>query len=211
MFTNFFSTSRIAGILLLLSLLLLLVGVGVIVSQDKLAGMEAAFRGVSHIKNASGLQIAARYALPSLMALLAGFTLVAMLLHQAGDRGLALVALVFLMFGAVFMVIETSFQASVTVYVAPFRTTPDLYEPLRRWVNGNLQITSMSFVLTSLLFFSWSALRTGLLPAWIGFGALALSLLSFLHYFFVLGAPAVIFVTPLVLGVGLLWSGNRIG
>ena len=205
--TRFFTTSRIAGILLLLSLLLLLVGLGLIVTQGKLAGMQAAFRGVALINNASGLQIMARFALPSLMALLAGFTLVAMLLHEAGDRGSALIAMILLVIGATLAAIETSFQASVTVWAAPFRTTPEFYEPLRRWVNGSLQITSVSFLLTSMLLFSWSALRTRLLPTWIGWAALTLSLLSFWHYFFVLGAPAVIFVTPLLFGVGLLLRG----
>ena len=205
--TTFFSTSRIAGMLLLLSLLLLLVGLGLIVKQGKLTGMEAAFRGVATINNASGLQTMARFALPALMTLLAGFTLVAMLLHQAGDRGLALVAMVFLVVGAVLAVVETSFHASVTVWVAPFKITPDFYEPLRRWVNGSLQITYMTFFLTSMLLFSLSALSTGLLQSWIGWAALALSLLSFWHYFFVLGAPAVIFVVPLLFGVGLLLRG----
>lgn len=206
--TNFFTTSRITGILLLLSILLLLVGLGLIVAQGKLAGMGAAFRGVGPpIRDASGTRIMAGFALPSLMALLAGFTLFAMLLHQAGDRGLALVAMVLLVFGAALAAIETSFHASVTVWAAPYRSTPEFYEPLRRWVNGSLQIAYMSFLLTSMLLFSWSVLGTGLLPSWIGWAALALSLLSFWHYFLVLGAPAVIFVTPLVFGVGLLWRG----
>ena len=74
-------------------------------------------------------------------------------------------------------------------------------------MNNEVQITYVSFFLTSMLLFSWSALRTGLLPVWIGWAALALSLLSFWHYFFVLGAPAVIFVTPLVFGIGLLLRG----
>lgn len=208
MITNFFTTSRIAGILLLLSVLVLLVGLGLIVTQGKLAGMGAAFRGVGPpIRDASGTRIMAGFALPSLMALLAGFTLFAMLLHQAGDRGLALVAMVLLVFGAAVAAIEVSFHASVTVWAAAYRSAPEFYEPLRRWVNGSLQIAYVSFLLTSMLLFSWSALRTGLLPSWIGWAALALSLLSFWHYFLVLGAPAVIFVTPMLFGIGLLLRG----
>jgi hypothetical protein len=209
MVTKFFTTSRIAGILLLLSVLVLLVGLGFIVIHGKLAGMGAAFRGVGPpIRDASGTRIMAGFALSSLMALVAGFTLFEMLLHQAGDRGFALVAMVFLVFGAALAAIETSFHASVTVWaVLYWKSVPELYEQLRRWVNGSLQITYMSFLLTSMLLFSWSTLRTGLLPAWIGWAALALSLLSFWHYFLVLGAPAVIFVTPLLFGVGLLLRG----
>ena len=167
-----------------------------------------AFRGAGPpFRDASGLRIMAGFALPSFMALLAGFTLFAQLLHQAGDRGFALVAMAFLVLGAALIAISTSFQSSVTVWAAPHRSAPEFYEPLRRWMNNEVQITYVSFFLTSMLLFSWSALRTGLLPVWIGWAALALSLLSFWHYFFVLGAPAVIFVTPLVFGIGLLLRG----
>ena len=206
---GFFTTARIAGILLLLSVLLLLVGLGLIVIQGKLAGMGAAFRGVGPpIRDASATRIMAGFAIPSLMALLAGFTLFAMLLHQAGDRGLALVAMVLLVFGAALGAIESSFHASVTVWAAAYtRSAPEFYEPLRRWVNGSLQITYVSFLQTTMLLFSWSALRTGLLPAWISWAALALSLLSFWHYFLVLGAPAIVFVPPLLFGIGLLLRG----
>ena len=44
--TEFFTTSRIAGILLLLSLVLILGAAGLIAAQGRLAGMAAAFRGV---------------------------------------------------------------------------------------------------------------------------------------------------------------------
>jgi hypothetical protein len=212
MITNFFTTDRIAGFLLLLSGLLLLVGFGLIAAQGRMAGMAAAFRGVGPpIRDASGLRTIAGFAIPSLMAQLAGFTLFALLLHQAGDRGLALVALVLLVFSTVFAAIEGSFQASVTVWAAEeaVRTgsAPEFYEPLRHWANGSVQIVYMSFLLTALLLFSWSAVRTGLLASWIGWAALTLSLLSFPLYFFVLGAPLIAFVTPLLFGIGLLLRG----
>jgi hypothetical protein len=58
-----------------------------------------------------------------------------------------------------------------------------------------------------MLLFSWSALRTGLIPTWIGWAALAWSLLSFPLYYLVLGAPLIIIVFPLLFGVGLLLVG----
>lgn len=205
MIANFFTTSRIAGILLLLSLLLLLIGLGFVATQGKLEGMAVAFRGVGPpFRDASGLRIMAGFALPAFMALLAGFTLLTMLLHQAGDHGLALIALVLLVCSVAVAAISGSFHASVTVWAAPYRSAPEFYEPLRRWMNNEVQIAYVSFLLTSIALFSWSTLRTKLLPIWIGWTALVLSLLSFWHYFFVLGAPAVIFVPPVMFGVGLL-------
>lgn len=208
MTTNFFTTARIAGILLLLSVLILLGGVGFIAAQGRLEGMGVAFRGVgvAH-RDAYGLRILTGLTIPSLMAQLAGFTLFALLLYQAGDRGLAFVALALLVFGMVLAVIEASFHASVTVWAANLRSAPEFYEPLRRWVNGSVQITYVSFMLTALLLFSVSALRERVIPSPIGWVALALSLLSFWHYFFVLGAPAVIFAPLLLFGAGLVWRG----
>lgn len=212
MITNFFTTSRIAGILLLLSLLLILGAVGLIAAQGRLGGMAAAFRGVGpQSGDASGLRTIARFAIPSTIAQLAGFALFTLLLHQAGDRGPAVVALVLVVFSMAFAAVEGSFHASVTVWAAEeaARTgaAPEFYEPLRRWANGDVQLVYMSAFLSAMLLFSWSALRTGLLSPWIGWIALAWSLLSFPLYFLVFGAPLIIIAFPLLFGVGLLLRG----
>lgn len=49
-------------------------------------------------------------------------------------------------------------------------------------------------------------LLLSLLPSWIGWAALAWSLLSFPLYYLVFGAPLVVILTPLLFGVGLLRS-----
>jgi len=210
--TEFFTTSRIAGILLLLSLVLILGAAGLIAAQGRLAGMAAAFRGVGPgTGDASGLHTMGRAAIPYMMAQLAGYALFALLLHQAGDRGMAVVALTLFVFSATFAAVEGSFHANVTVWAAEEagRTgaAPAFYEPLRRWANGEVQLVYMSFLLTALLLFSWSALRTGLLAPWIGWAALAWSLLSFPLYFLIFGAPLIVIVTPLLFGIGLLLHG----
>jgi hypothetical protein len=209
--TEFFTTPRIAGILLLVGLLILLGGAGQIAAQGHLEGMAAAFRGVGPgTGDASGLRIIMRFAAPYLMAQLAGFALLTLLLLKAGDRGAAVVALTLLVFSAALSAVEGSFHASVTVWAAGAAragSVPEFYEPLRRWINSDVQLVYMSFQLTALLLFSWSALRAGLLPSWIGWAALAWSLLSFWLYFSVTGAPAVYLVTPLLIGIGLVWRG----
>lgn len=85
--------------------------------------------------------------------------------------------------------------------------TPAFYEPLRHWLNYDVQRISISFQLTALLLFSASALRAGLLPSWLGWAALAWTLLAFPLYFQVTGWPVVAMLTPLLIGVGLLWRG----
>lgn len=210
--TEFFTTGRIAGILLLLVLLILLGASGYIAAQGRLAGMAAAFRGVGSYttRDASGLRIIARPATFYLMAQLAGFALLTLLLLKAGDGGTAVVALSFLAIATVIGAIEASFHASVTVWAAAIArtgTAPEFYEPLRRWLNYDVQLIQMSFLLTALLLFSLAALHKGLLPSGVGWAALAWSLLSFYLYFSVTGAPAVYIPTPLLIGVGLLWCG----
>ena len=207
--TNFFATSRIAGILLLLSILLLLVGLGVIAAQGKLAGMAVAFRGAGPpFRDASGLRIMAGFALPSFMALLAGFTLFAQLLHQAGDRGFALVAMAFLVLGAALIAISTSFQSSVTVWAAPHRSAPEFYEPLRRWMNNEVQITYVSIFLVAMFIFSISVLRVGIISSRLGSIALAWSIFAF-PFYLGRGLPVIIFVSPMLFGIGLLLRGGR--
>ncbi len=207
--SDFFTTHRAAGLLMLLSILILLGAVALIASQGRLPGMAAGFGGVRPDRgDASGLRTIARFAVPFTMAQLAGFALFTLLLQGAGDRGLAFVGLVLLLFWSFLGAMEGSFHASVTVWAAEEAartgTVPPFFEPLRRWLNTELQPAYMSFGLMAMLLFSWSAVRTGLLPTWSSWAALAWSLLSFPLYYFVFGAPLIILVTPLLLGIGLL-------
>jgi len=204
----FFTTPRIAGILILLSVLIFLGAVGIIAAQGRLQGMEAAFGGVSFATgDASGLRTIGRAMIPSMMAQLAGFALLTLLLLKAGDQGAATVALTLLVCSVMLSAIEVSFHAGVTVWAARAGGAPEFYEPLRRWMNYDLQRTYISLQLTALLLFSWSALRRGLLPSWIGWAALGWSLLALPLYFSITEAPAVFLPTPLIIGVGLLWRG----
>ena len=209
---EFLTTSRVAGLLMLLSIAIMIGAVGLIAMQGRLGGMAAAFRGVGPVsEDASGLRTIARFAVPYTMAQLAGFALFTLLLLQAGDRGAAVAALVLLLFWSVLGAVEGSFHASVTVWAAEetARTgaTPPFFEPLRRWINAELQLVNMSFGLAAMLLFSWSALRAGLLPTGISWAALVWSLLAFPLYYLVLGVPLIIMVAPLLLGIGLLLQG----
>jgi hypothetical protein len=206
--TGFFTPPRIAGMLILLSVLIVLGAAGAIAAQGRLQGMEAGFRGVSYAAgDASGLRTIGRAMVPSMMAQLAGFSLLTLLLLKAGDQGASMVALTLLVFSTVITGLEVTFHASVTVWAARGGAAPEFYEPLRRWLNYDVQRMHISFLLTALLLFSWSAWGRGLLPSWIGWAALGWSLLSFPLYFSFTGAPAVYLPTPLLLGIGLAWRG----
>lgn len=205
---NPFTTARIAGILLLLSLLLLIVGVAQIYMRGKLPGLAAAFRGIDFVtRDTSGLRTVMGFALPAMIAQLAGYGLLTTVLHQAGDRGTAVVALVLFVVGTVFAVIEGIFHAGITVWASQMRPVPEFYEPLRHYINHEVQYVYISFWLTALLLFSWSALRAKALSPWISWSALGWCLLSFVYYFSVFELPAVVFPATLLLGIGLLLRG----
>ena len=73
---EFFTTSRVAGLLMLLSIMIMLGAVVLIAAQGRLGGMAAAFRGVHPGSgDATGLRTIARFAVPFTMAQLAGFAL----------------------------------------------------------------------------------------------------------------------------------------
>ena len=89
--SEFFNTKRLAGLLMLLSVTVILGAAAFIAWQGKLHGMTAAFRGVSPWNgDISGLQTIARFAIIYSMMQLAAFALLTLLLHEAGDGGLAL-------------------------------------------------------------------------------------------------------------------------
>jgi hypothetical protein len=206
-----FSTPRLAGLLLLLSVLVLLAGAATIAADGRLDGMAAAFRGAAYGRgDASGLRDLWRYFLPCLLLQLAGFGLFSAQLRVAGDGGLALAALALVVLALALSALGGSFHANLTVWavqMARSGAVPDFYEPLRRWLNGDVQIIYVSAFLAAMLLYSLSTLSTRLASPWLGWAALATTLLSVWHYFFVLGAPAVIFITPLLFGVGLLRRG----
>jgi hypothetical protein len=209
---DFLSTTRVAGLLMLLSPLLMMIAVAVIAAQGKLGGMAAAFGGEGlRAGDPSGLRIIGRFAIPAQIVLIAGLAFFSVLLYEAGDRGAAVAGLALVVLSAAVGALESAFSASVTVWAADqaSRTgaAPEFFEPLRRWASGEVQLVWVSAFLSAMVLFSLSALRTGLLSSWIGWAALGWSLLAFPLYFLVLGAPLIVFLSPLLFGIGMLLRG----
>jgi hypothetical protein len=214
MHRRLFPSPRVAGLLLILSFLLLLIGVGAVASQDKLRGMTVAFTGVGSLaKDASGLRTMLSFVIPSQIAFIIGLALFAAHQFQSADEGLALAGLALAIFSLALSAVEITFHASVTVWAAEHAptvaTTAQLFGPLRRWINTELQLTHVSGFLSAMLMFSLSTLRTATFPSWLRWIALAATILAALVYFRVQAAPAVIYISPLLFGIGLLLAGSR--
>ncbi len=99
---------------------------------------------------------------------------------------------------------EGTFHSSLTVWAGQQweRTgiVPEFYEPLRDWANRAVQAIYMPFGLLSMAGYGWAILRTGLLPRWIAWVAIAWSLVVLVMVL----PPAVLFVPALFLGIALL-------
>lgn len=207
--TSALSSPRVAGAALLLSMAAVVVGLAVAGAQGRLHGMAAGFRGVEDVGEAASVLSLLNIAAGVMILLqLVGFTLLAVMLAEAGERALASVALVLFVFAVAVAVIEGSFQGAVTPWAGRHweRTgaVPELFEALRHWVQYGVQPVYMAAYLLAMAGFGWAVLRTAVLPDWVGGAALGWTGLAAVLYFGVVGAPAVIAVYPLLFGFALV-------
>jgi len=206
---EFLLSRRVIGGLIVLGVILPIVGVIVVAVRGDLRGLTASFRGVGGIgEGASALATVTLFAIPGLILLLAGFSLFTLLLWDAGDRAISVIAFTLWFSGLILAMIEGTFQASVTVWagkIARTGTVPELYEPLRLWMNMWVQRFYVPMGLVAGAAYGWAILETRLLPRWVGWGSIGSSV-AWLAVFRLDGEaiPAMIFIVPLVIGVVLL-------
>lgn len=145
------------------------------------------------------------------VVLLLGFVALARLLIRDGQAMIPMLALAALVVATILGVIEATFHASVTLWVADEAarsgSTPAMYLVLARWV-GTMQLVYLILGFLSLAGFGWAVLQTDLLPSWVGFATLAWGL-GWLGVMAGFGwsVPAVLFVFLPVLGGALLALG----
>ena len=208
---EFWALPRIAGGLLVASILVLLAGLVMIYLQGNISGLGTGFQGVAGKgAAASALVTLYRFSIPAVLLQLLGFGLLTILLREAGDRAIASPAFSLLIFSWAVATVEGSFQSSVTVWAAQeyARTgaVPELFEPLRRWVNDPIQRTYMIAYLVSMAGYGWAILRTQFLTPWVGWFSIGWSLTWTLLYLGPVGAPVVAVLFPLVFGGALLFA-----
>jgi hypothetical protein len=205
----FWTDERVTGSLLVAGLLIGLLAFIIMIASGALPGF-AAVRGA--------LELMAPYAgtfrllngmyAAAWLFLLLGFALLARLLARAGDEQLALLVFTLALVTAVTGVLHGAFHVGLTTWAAEeaARTgsIPEIYHPLRAWAGGAFRLGyAGSFV--AMAFIGWGILRTGLLAPWLGWTAIGWSVLWFAGLLFGVGAPAIPFIMPAVIGVALLW------
>ena len=209
------SSGRLAGALLVAPLLIAILALLLMIASGALPGF-AAVRGALEqmapyadtFRLLNGMYAAAW------IVLLVGFALLARLLARAGDEQLALLVFSLALVTVVTGALHGAFHVGVTTWAAEeaARTgsIPEIYHPLRAWADGAFRLGyAGSFV--ALAFIGWGILRTGLLAPWLGWTAIGWSALWFAALLFGMGAPAIPFIMPAVIGVALILEKGTTG
>ena len=202
------TSGRIAGTLLVLSTAIIAAEFIVVLAQGKIEGVPAAWRGVEGIREKASVfrTVAVSWA-PEVLLLFLGFGMLTVHLSEAGDRAVPFLAFNLFIVYLVLAGIEDTFHSEVTAWAgeewARTGAVPELFEPLREWINGAVQVRYMTFVNASMALYGWGFLRTNALPRWIGWATLFWSL-GWLILTVVTTLPATFLILPLIIGVALI-------
>ena len=207
---SFWTTGRISGGLLMLSIAVIVAEFIAVLIQGNFEGVPAAWEGVEEIGEATSVfRTIQLFTGPETVLLLLGFGVLTVHLSEAGDRALPFLAFNLFIIYVALSAIETTFHGEVTAWAgeewARTGAIPQIYEPLREWVNGAVQLRYVIFVHASLALYGWAILRTNVLYRWVGWTTLIWSLV-WLALTFVdqTTLPATFILIPLLLGITLL-------
>ncbi len=140
---------------------------------------------------------------------LLGMAMLARLLLRKGDEHLAVPALVLVVVAGFLGVLHGAHAAEVMTWAAREAALtgsfPAGYEALDLWVSSAFGV-GYAIHLVGEAGFGWGVLRTRLTAPWVGWAVIGWSALWFVGYLLGAGAPAVLFVTPAIIGAALLRS-----
>jgi hypothetical protein len=209
----FWSTSRVAGVLLILGSLLVLSAAGsygsvrdkggpVIFGQPPREWLRLVFEHQALWRVASILFIA------GVTTTLLGLALFGSLLAKAGAPSFAQAGLIAYMVGAVMFVINLAARLTVDPWAAKATAEtdaiPEAYAPLTMWI-GALFVIFTILTFTGLAIYGGAVLATGLLPSWSGWLAIVYGLGGLGLLAAIRDAPPFLqYLMPILLGVLLL-------
>lgn len=205
----FWTEERIAGGVLVASLLVLLLAAVILFASGAISGFGAMTSGAL----AEAAPYASRFrpqiylfALGWIVQLL-GLSLLTRLLVRAGAGQLAIPAFTLVLIAVIAAFLYYTFRASVELWAAQeaARTgsAPEFFEPLRLWLSGNFRVMYRAHFL-AMLGFGAAILQTELLSPELGWATIGWSALWFTASLVGAGLPALPFIMPVVIGVALL-------
>lgn len=204
--------TRVAGILLLCSLLILLLALIILIVSSALPAFSAGLQGslAEKAPYANTFRLLNLFWSAGWIVQLLGFGLLTRLLLHAGDESLPITAFIAILVAAIIGVLHGTFHMSVEAWAAveAARTgsVPEIYEPLDAWIGASFRVGYITH-LTATAVFGWAILRSRLLPSWVGRIVVAWSFIWLLGYVIGAGAPGILFIMPAVIGIELLRHG----
>lgn len=205
--SGFWSGPRIAGALIVGSMfLLVLVSVPFYVRGDVRA-VEAQFRPIDvAVGNVPVLKTASLGAGFFVLFILAGFTVFAVELFQQGALLLPVLGVVGMIVFTTAWVVESGFHTAVTVWAVrrleEDQAVPDLFEPLKEWLNVWVQLLVNPVAFLSLVGFAVAAMNLNVIPTWAGWVTIVWSVIwTFIPF------PLALYPTFIFFGAVLLITG----
>lgn len=201
---------RLGGIAFLAGTAALAVTFGLIAARGQMRGVGASFMGVEGIgRDAAALRTLAKGQAIYGVLLIVGFGVLASGLMEAGERTLALVSFGLWVLASAAGVIRAASDATITVWAAEqwaeTGTVPDIYEPLNAFTQNSFVWYAEIPMLVAAAGFGWAVIRSGVLPPWVGYVAVAWSALWLLFpLVFKYDLPAVLALFPILFGIGML-------
>lgn len=205
--------ARVSGGLLVSSLAILVVAFAIVILTGALPAFSAGLRGslaesASHAPTFRSVNLL--YAVGWILQLL-GFVLLTQVLVLSGRTTLVTLALAATTLATILAVLEATFHIGMTTWAAQeARSTgavPVIYTAARGWVSA-MKLLYLALGLSAQVAYGMALLKTELVPAWVGRTAVGWGLAWLLLLLVGVGAPALLFIVPPVIGAALLW-GHR--
>ncbi len=204
------SETKLGGIAFLLSVVVLASGFALIAMRGQFRGVSAAFMGVEGIgRDAIALRTLMKAIAIYGVLHVVGFGILASTLTAAGERTLALISFGLWVLASAAGVARTVFDGTVTVWAgeqwAETGIVPEIYQPLSSFTqNSFLWFAEVPWLLAA-AGFGWAILRSGILPAWLGYVAIGWSAIWLVFpILFRFDLPAALALFPILFGTGML-------
>lgn len=201
---------RIGGAALLTGVVVLGAVFALVAMRGQIRGAGAGFMGVEGVgRDAAALATVMRGTAVFAILQLIGFGILSAAVSRAGEQTLGLISFGLWVFASAVAALRTAFEGTVTVWAgeqwASTGTVPDIYEPLSAFAQNSFLWYAEIPWLVAAAGFGWAVVRSGVLPAWIGYAAIAWSVLWLvLPYVFGSDLPAVLILFPLLFGIAMV-------
>ncbi len=206
---TFWTDERIAGSLLVGSLIILLLAAIMLIASGTIPGFSAMLQGslAQVAPYADTFRLLSLFFILGWIVHLLGIGLLAWLLARAGGEQLAVLAFTLIILATTLAILYSAFRMNVELWAAQeaARTgsLPAVYEPLRAWTSSLFGVAERIHFL-AVAGMGLGIIRTGLLAPWVGWMAIGWNLFWLLAGLGGGVPPATPLIMPAVIGVTLL-------